>query len=98
MKSVKKRGKVLTGTKRGSIKTKIVAITLAMVIFALVVSNIISASISTKAGQVTVESEMKSTAHSIAAQVSEYVNKAYGITQTAASTSDIQSADMAVQQ
>lgn len=98
MKKLQKKEKVLKNARTGSIKTKIVAITLAMVVFSLVVSNIISASISTKAGEVTVEAEMKNTAHSISAQVSEYINKAFSITQTIASTSDIQSADVAVQQ
>jgi len=96
--NLQKTSKLLKTRLLASIKTKIVAITLMIVVFSLIVSNIISAGISLKNGRETVQREIASTTGSIVAQVAEYINKAFAVTQAVSETGDIRSDDAQVQQ
>lgn len=84
--------------RRGSVRTKIVVLAVAVSLVPLLLSNVISASISMKAGRGEAFSRITERTNSIAAQVEEYVNKAYAVVELLSISEDILSLDPKMQQ
>lgn len=80
-----------------SLGAKITALALLASFVPLLLSNIISASISMKAGKEAAYDRLEDKTHSISAQVTEYVNKAYAVVESLAYGEDIMSLNPAKQ-
>lgn len=79
--------------RRGSIRTKIIALSMIVSLVPLMVSCIISASMSMKAGKKDAYVKITDRTESIAAQVSEYINKGYAVVEGLSYGEDIRSMD-----
>lgn len=82
-----------TTKKRGSIQTKIIILTIFATAISLLFSNIISSSISTKNGKVSVMNSLGDKTTSISLLVTEYINKAYTLTESLAYSGDLRKSE-----
>lgn len=87
-----------TGKGLRSIMTKIVSLAVVVALIPMCLSSIVSTSVSMKSGRESAYREMEDRTRSVAAQVSEYVNKAYAVVQGLACGYDIVSNEPEKQQ
>lgn len=100
MKRIKRAAKegTKTNTKRGgSIQTRIILLAVLSCVVSLLLSNVISATIATSSGRTSAYLLLEDKTSSVSAQVSEYMNKAYAVTETLAFSGDLRGDDATAQ-
>ena len=96
-KNVTKGEKRRKGGRRTSIQSRIVLLAVLACVGSLLISNIISGTITTSSGRTSTYKLLEDKTTSVAAQVSEYMNKAYAVTESLAYGGDLRSLDPATQ-